>query len=109
MKDYNGYKNYATWAVMHHLNAEHQDWLVEQGMRTARRYRTISEWADDIELRLLVAKLADSIREYVTGNMLPELDGLASCLLAASLEQVDWQSLADLEFSDAWRTVAGDC
>ena len=87
---YNGWANYATWAVALWVDNDeglhnHRNWLVKVSRREGETRRV---W------------LADALKEWVE-EMMPELQGLAGDLLTHAVERVDWMELAKAWVEDA--------
>lgn len=84
---YNGWSNYATWAV--HLHLANTEWL----------YRAARETIDDIgdkyhaasELKSFVEELFDEI-DYSISN---SVTSLRSDLLTGALDSIDWVSIVE--------------
>jgi hypothetical protein len=93
---YNGWRNVETWRVQLHLTNDEQ--TAAQVARESRR------WAD--EEHFLPSEVVEPfhgwLRRYVEARVLPEVGSVedtwaqfSSDTLAAALERVDWEQVAD--------------
>jgi hypothetical protein len=98
---YNGWRNVETWRVQLHLTNDEQ--TAAEVARESSTYASEAHGADDPEfLRYLRRKLAAWLRAYVEARVLPEVGSVedtwaqfSSDTLAAALERVDWEQVAD--------------
>jgi hypothetical protein len=98
---YNGWRNVETWRVQLHLTNDEQ--TAAEVVLGSRPYAREADGADDPEfLRYLLRKLAAWLRAYVEARVLPEVGSVedtwaqfSSDTLAAALERVDWEQVAD--------------
>ncbi len=106
MSDYNGWKNYSTWAVGMYLNGNYDG--PSTYYETIERVKNAIEGYDQPEVYAQGSergRVADALQEWVEENVKPHtidddhpdpnLHPLVSDLLGASLSSVDWYELAD--------------
>lgn len=86
MSDYNGWTNYATWAVKLWMDNEQssQEYWAEQAQEFVNAH-------DDPAMRTIL--FADAI-EAAHVEALPELQGFAADLLNAAIGSVNWHEIA---------------
>jgi hypothetical protein len=98
---YNGWRNVETSRVQLHLTNDEQ--TAAAVALESQSYSREADGADDPEfLRYLRRKLAAWLRAYVEARVLPEVGSaedtwaqFSSDTLAAALERVDWEQVAD--------------
>lgn len=78
--EYQGWKNYETWAVNLHLGND-------QGLYNAALELAARQYEHNFER-------ADAFKEF-TEEVVGELGGIAGDLLTAALSRVDWEAVAD--------------
>jgi len=105
--DYQGWKNYESWAVGLHLdNDEGTQLMLREWITDLKAQKSEQEaegiWSADEALRF---NLADQIKAYIE-DAVPELDGLYNDLLHAALSEVDWAEVAD-HFIDKSKEITG--
>jgi hypothetical protein len=102
-KEYNGWHNYETWAVnlwMDNSQPMYQDMAQEYFDRAdSDKYFTQKERA--------IIDFADVLKEEHSENM-PEVEGVYSDLLSASLSEVNWYEIAEHYMEEIDSTVESE-
>ena len=94
--DYNGWKNYETWAVALHLDNDEgtqnmvRDWVKDLRSQESEQVKE-GIWTAEEALEF---NLADQIKDFIEEQR-PEVEGLYHDLLDAALSEVDWHEVAE--------------
>lgn len=97
---YQGWKNYETWAVALWIGNEKGTYETSREMTRSYAESAVDEtYATAAQVARYA--LADALREWVTEDMLPNLEAtLAADLLNAAVSEVDWHEIAENYLSD---------
>jgi hypothetical protein len=99
-KGYNGWENYETWAVALWIDNEQGTYdercrMVEEARENASEDTNVDSgiWTVEQAARY---RLADTLKEWVTDELMPDLGAsLAADLLGSALSEVDWNEIAE--------------
>jgi hypothetical protein len=89
MSGYNGYTNYETWLVCAFLDNEEAAYVEAQAI-----VADLADPDDNDNDGIETGQTAKALKEWITNDLLPELDGLASDFINAALSEVNWQEVA---------------
>ena len=93
---YNGWTNYPTWCVSLWIDNDEGTYTTSREMAANAR----SEESEGTG-RMARGTLADSLRDWVTNDLTPDLGAtFAADLLGWALESVDWYEIAEAFLSE---------